>query len=432
MKIFARSVIYKKNKLLKMYSGITQKGVSILYLYTKPKNFIKEMDENEQAVAKQKSKKSKNINLIFFLVNIGLLAGILISQMSQQEDMSISALINSTFSPALLLFAVFVWFVVQVNDAFRINLLVKRSSGRSRPFLSFKTNAIGRYYDAITPMSTGGQPFQVFYLKNRGINVAAAISVPMGKYVINQLCLSVVWTVCLIFALTSEGGLTTVLCVVGWVMNSLLMVAIIILSVNQRVGTKLVVGIMKLLQKMKIIKNYEKSYNQVIKVVTDFQVTLKNFAKDGWTFFKLIFSNLISMILNYSMAFLVYCMMIGYFDFSMWWQMFLLSVMIDMAASFVPLPGGTGVTELSFTALFAGLISPAAMLTWALIFWRVLTYYIILIQGIVVMAYDNAIGNRKYLWLKKKWELEAESISFAQDKLHEFSVEKKKKSGHIF
>ena len=432
MKIFARSVIYKKNKLLKMYSGITQKGVSILYLYTKPKNFIKEMDENEQAVAKQKSKKSKNINLIFFLVNIGLLAGILISQMSQQEDMSISALINSTFSPALLLFAVFVWFVVQVNDSYRVNLLVKRSSGRSRPFLSFKTNAIGRYYDAITPMSTGGQPFQVFYLKNRGINVAAAISVPMGKYVINQLCLSVVWTVCLIFALTSEGGLTTVLCVVGWVMNSLLMVAIIILSVNQRVGTKLVVGIMKLLQKMKIIKNYEKSYNQVIKVVTDFQVTLKNFAKDGWTFFKLIFSNLISMILNYSMAFLVYCMMIGYFDFSMWWQMFLLSVMIDMAASFVPLPGGTGVTELSFTALFAGLISPAAMLTWALIFWRVLTYYIILIQGIVVMAYDNAIGNRKYLWLKKKWELEAESISFAQDKLHEFSVEKKKKSGHIF
>ena len=415
-----------------MYSGITQKGVSVLYLYIRPKNFTKEMDENEQAVAKQKSKKSRNINLIFFLVNIGVLAGILISQISQQEDMSFSALINSTFSPGLLLFAIFVWFVIQVNDAYRVNILVKRSSGRSRPFLSYKTNAIGRYYDSITPMATGGQPFQVFYLKNRGINVAAAISVPMGKYVINQLCISFVWTVCLIWALTSSAGLTTVLCVVGWVMNSLLMVAIIVLSINQRVGTKIVVGIMKLLQKMKIIKNYEKSYNQVIKIVTDFQVTIKNFVKDGWTFFKLIVSNMASMILNYSMAFLVYCMMIGWFDFSMYLEMFLLSVMIDMAASFVPLPGGTGVTELSFTALFAGLISPAAMLTWALIFWRILTYYIVLIQGIVVMAYDNAIGNRKYLWLKKKWELEAESISFAQDKLHEYTVEKKKKTGQLF
>lgn len=432
MKNFSKPVIYKKNKLLKMYSGITQKGVSVLYLYIRPKNFTKEMDENEQAVAKQKSKKSRNINLIFFLVNIGVLAGILISQISQQEDMSFSALINSTFSPGLLLFAIFVWFVIQVNDAYRVNILVKRSSGRSRPFLSYKTNAIGRYYDSITPMATGGQPFQVFYLKNRGINVAAAISVPMGKYVINQLCISFVWTVCLIWALTSSAGLTTVLCVVGWAMNSLLMVAIIVLSINQRVGTKIVVGIMKLLQKMKIIKNYEKSYNQVIKIVTDFQVTIKNFVKDGWTFFKLIVSNMASMILNYSMAFLVYCMMIGWFDFSMYLEMFLLSVMIDMAASFVPLPGGTGVTELSFTALFAGLISPAAMLTWALIFWRILTYYIVLIQGIVVMAYDNAIGNRKYLWLKKKWELEAESISFAQDKLHEYTVEKKKKTGQLF
>ena len=432
MKNFSKPVIYKKNKLLKMYSGITQKGVSVLYLYIRPKNFSKEMDENEQAVAKQKSKKSRNINLIFFLVNVGILAGILISQISQQEDMSFSALINSTFSPAILLFAVFAWFMTQVIDSYRINLLVRRSSGRSRPFLSFKTNAIGRYYDAITPMSTGGQPFQVFYLKNRGINVAAAISVPMGKYVINQICLSVVWTVSLIFALASPTGLTTVLCVVGWAMNSLLMVAIVILSINQRVGTKIVVGVMKLLQKMKIVKNYEKSYNQVIKVVTDFQVTIKNFAKDGWTFFKLIAANLLSMLIGYSMAFLVYCMMIGWFDFSMYWQMFLLSVMIDMAASFIPLPGGTGVTELSFTALFAGLISPASMLTWALIFWRIITYYIVLVQGIVVMAYDNMVGNRKYLWLKKKWELEAESISFAQDKLHEFSVEKKKKNGQLF
>ncbi|MBR2053021.1 MAG: hypothetical protein IJ959_02575, partial [Clostridia bacterium] len=61
-----------------------------------------------------------------------------------------------------------------------------------------------------------------------------------------------------------------------------------------------------------------------------------------------------------------------------------------------------------------------------------LTYYITLIQGILVMAYDNAIGNRKYSWLKKKWELQAESVTFAQDKLHEFSAEKKRKSGQIF
>lgn len=414
-----------------MYVGIAQKGVPVLYLSCKPKNFRKEFDEAEQAVAKQKSKKNKHLNLVFFLINLFVIAIIMGVQMGK-EDMSISTLLESTFSPILLLLALLLWFVIQCVDGYRINLFVKHASGRSRPFLSYKTNAIGRYYDAITPMSTGGQPFQVFYLKNRGLNVAAAVSVPVGKYVVNQLCISVLWTICLIVGFATSAGFTQVLCFVGWAMNSLLMVAVAVLSINQRVGKKIVVFVLRALQKVKIIKDYEKRYNQVIKIVTDFQVTLKSFLKDGWLFAKLIITNVFAILLHYSIAFMVYCVMAGQIDFSMFWEIFLLAVMIDMAASFIPLPGGTGVSELSFTALFAAVISPASMLTWALLIWRFLTYYIILIQGLIVMAYDNAIGNRKYSWLKKKWELQAESITFAQDKLHEFSPEKKKKAGQIF
>ena len=431
MKKENKPVVYKKNKLIKMYVGIAQKGVPVLYLSCKRKNFRKEIDEAEQAVAKQKSKKSKYINLIFFLVNLCVI-GIIFGTQMGKEDMSITTLLGSSFSPLILLVALGFWFVIQCVDGYRINLLVKNSSGRSRPFLSYKTNAIGRYYDAITPMSTGGQPFQVFYLKNRGLNVAAAVSVPIGKYVINQLCISFLWTVCLIIGLATSSGFTQVLCIVGWVMNSLLMVAVIILSINQRVGKKIVVFILKALQKVKIIKDYEKRYNQVIKIVTDFQVTLKSFLKDTKLFIKMIITSTLSIFLHYSLAFLVYCVMIGHFDFSMYWQIFLFAVMIDMAASFIPLPGGTGVSELSFTSLFAVLISPSSMLTWALLLWRFLTYYSILIQGILIMAYDNAIGNRKYSWLKKKWELQAESISFEEDKLQEFNPDKKRKTGQIF
>lgn len=427
-----KSKIYCKNKLLKMYSGMAQKGTAVLFLFTKPKNFRKNMDEAEQAVAKQKSKKTRSMNLIFFLINILVLAIILVVQISQQEDMSISTLLNSDFSPPILLFTLFVWFISQMSDTYRVNLLVKMSSGRSRPFLSYKTHAIGKYYDSITPMATGGQPFQIFYLKNRGLNVASAISVPMGKWVINQLCISVVWTVCLIVGFATNAGFTKILCLVGWIINSFLMVAIILVSVNQKVGKKIVFVLMRFLHKIRLVKDYEKRYNQVLSVVTDFQVTVRNFVKDAWNFAKLLGSNLFSMLLNYSMAFLVYCIMVGWFDFSMYWQILLLSVMIDMAASFVPLPGGTGVNELSFAALFASIISPAALLTWALIIWRFFTYYIFLVQGLLVMTYDNVLGNRKYLWLKKKWELEAESMTFEQDKIHEYNTEKKKKTGQIF
>lgn len=51
------------------------------------------------------------------------------------------------------------------------------------------------------------------------------------------------------------------------------------------------------------------------------------------------------------------------------------------------------------------------MLTWALLLWRFMTYYIYILQGLVVLVHYNVIGNKKYKWLKKKWELEAESTS---------------------
>ena len=63
MKKELKPVVYIKNKHIKMYVGIAQKGVPVLYLSCKRKNFRKEFDEAEQTVAKQKSKKSKLISV---------------------------------------------------------------------------------------------------------------------------------------------------------------------------------------------------------------------------------------------------------------------------------------------------------------------------------------------------------------------------------
>lgn len=421
--------IYQYNKLLKVYSGISKKGVSVLYLYTAPKFFRKNIDEAEQAVAKQKSKKRKYTSLIFFIINIVVIGVILGIQIGNQGDMSITTLLNSTFSPSIFLLIIIVWVFSQIMETFRTNVLVKQSTGRSRPFLSYKTNAIGKYYDCITPMSTGGQPFQIFYMTRRGLNAASAISVPMGRYVIGQLCISFFWTICLIIGLTTDLGANfnyiKPLCIIGWFLNAIIMVAVTVLSVNQRLGKKIVVFVFKFLQKIKIVKNYEKQYNQVIKTVNDFQVTIKNFTKDFWTFLLLIGITLLNIFINYLTTFLVYCCLVGFMDYSMLPTIFILSVMIDIAASYMPLPGGTGVSELSFAALFAIIVfSNGVMLTWALLIWRFMTYYIYLLQGIIIMAYDNVWGNKKYLWLKKKWELETESISFTQTKLHEYTLEK--------
>ena len=428
--------VYRKIKTLKPHSAENTKQGTKLFLSTVKKHFRKDLDQAEQTVAKQKTKKNKYVNLIFFLINLVVIGVILGIQIGQSEDMSFTALLTSTFSLEIFALMLFMWFVIQGMESLRMNILIRQSTGRSRPFLAYKTHAYGKYYDSITPMASGGQPFQIFYMTKRGLNAASAISVPMGKYVVQTMCTSFLWTIAVIASffvdLGSNFNFIRPLCIIGWAINATIMVGVLLLSVNQRLGKKLVVWALKFLQKIKIIKDYEKRYNQVIKVVTDFQVTIKNYAKRIWSFLLQMTISLTVLVINYSFPFLVYSCLIGYFDFSMYFTLLLLSILIDMAASFVPLPGGTGVNELSFTALFAMVFSSNVMLTWALLLWRFMTYYAYLLQGLFVLVYDNVIGNKKYKWLKKKWELEAESINFTEEKIHEYNQNKNKSQRTIF
>ena len=71
----------------------------------------------------------------------------------------------------------------------------------------------------------------------------------------------------------------------------------------------------------------------------------------------------------------------------------------ELITMFIPLPGGSGVAELSFTTLFFAMF-PETYIFWAMIFFRVFTYYIYIAQGMLVHIYDIVIGNKfndKYL-----------------------------------
>src|SRR5690606_13797115 len=126
-----------------------------------------QISEAEQAVAKQKSKKSKLSTFLLFIVNIVIIGLILVYQLSQEGAISISELLAFKLNYWFLITCVLLFVIMMFLKSLRFNVLIKKSTGRSRPFLSYKVAVIGRHYECITPMATGGQPFQVFYLNKR-------------------------------------------------------------------------------------------------------------------------------------------------------------------------------------------------------------------------------------------------------------------------
>src|SRR5699024_156595 len=114
----------------------------------------------------------------------------------------LSTLFNSGFNFWFLVLTLFIFALTMFTETFRTSILINHTSGKWRPFLSYKVSAVGRYYDVITPLATGGEPFQILYLKNRGLSVSSAISVPMGRYVLCQLASILMSTIVLILAAT--------------------------------------------------------------------------------------------------------------------------------------------------------------------------------------------------------------------------------------
>lgn len=380
------------------------------------------LDEYEQTVSKQGSKKSKIINIVFFIVNIAVVAGILVYQISKEPLMPITGRVDA---PSLLL-AVLLFGIVMFAETLSISYLLKVSTGKWRLGLGYKTAEVGRYYDNVTPMSSGGQAFQITYLKNRGVALHTALSVPLAKYIFCQIAWTLISLICLIISSVdkSYGTFVSVMSIIGFILSTVVLGATLFLCVCKTVGKKLVVKILKLLYKMKIIKNYDKQYEKITKYISDFQDVMKQYASSPKDFLIELLLCLVKFIANYSIPFFVVKFFVPGLEGGMFVKLLVMSVLVDLSSSFFPMPGGTGLNEISFSAAFSSIVSAEGVLVWVLLLWRFFSYYVYLIQGICIISYDIAYGNRKYKWQVRKDNLVEESKVFKQEQIDKFRTDR--------
>lgn len=67
-------------------------------------------------------------------------------------------------------------------------------------------------------------------------------------------------------------------------------------------------------------------------------------------------------------------------------EVIVLHVMIVMIVSLFPIPGGSGGAEYSFKTLFATYVASPTQLILGMLLWRILTYYLGMVLGIVALA----------------------------------------------
>ena len=416
-------VIYKKGKIHRFVSNYGASVTEDTKFFEKSltvTNLINEANETDQKVLKQssdKSKKKKKIwNFLYFIINIAVIVLVLGIQLSQEADPweSLSEILDANWWFILAAFGVFA--IGMILDQLRFAVLIHKATGVFRINLAYKVSAQGKYYDVITPLSTGGQPFQVLYLNKYGIKAGQGISIVMAKYIFYQLVYFVGATFFLFrstfFAdvISDYNLLSGTVLTFSWIGYACIAVVIFLIgfiSLNRRAGAGFVVGILKLLSKIKIgkfriIKDYKKSFQSVMRTVNSWQKTTKQYSKSAGVIIVNVVCSIIYYLLSFSMLFFIYCAFEGWHP-EMWLDIISMGILIDLASLFNPLPMGTGTAELSFTALVAVLFSSSGAVVWALLIWRFLTNYIYLLQGFFLLSYDYAIGNRRLEKNKEFW-----------------------------
>ncbi len=379
------------------------------------------VEEASKEVSKSSSKKTKIKNILFFIFNLALVAGILIWNVMTTDDFS--ALDVSKVSLLNFLYVLLFLAVIVILDVMSVHRMIYRKTMRSRWKTSYKALGVMRYYDAVTPMSSGGQAFMVTYLTARDIPGSTSLSIPISKLLFQNISWITITGVCLVLSFARDmGSLVSAASIIGFILALGMVLFIMFVSFSKKLGNKLVSWGVKLCAKMHIVKNYDKTYAKVKNFVEDYQNIMKEYSHAKFDVFIQLVLHAARSVCLFSIPYFIYKIFpfeeaAGY-PMGDYGTFFIYTAMIDLASSFIPLPGGTGMNEITFSFLFSSYLGGNTF--WALLLWRFCSYYFYLLQGIGILAYDTVYGNRKYRWVKKCRELQDESQEFRKIQIDNF------------
>lgn len=358
---------------------------------------VKKLEEAKENVKQSSNKTKIYFYTLFLIINLACFSVILFMLSSSAINF------NDAIKAGNLgwIFAAFLSFIVVILiESLMFSVILKKSSNRFRFPLNFKTVAIGRYYDCITPFKGGGQPFQIYYLNRFGEKGKHAASVPISKFVINQF-VYLVFIVLLLFNIknvnlvssSTFSRIVNVAAYVGLGFQVLWLITILFLSYSKKIGPALVIGVLKILAFFRIVKDYRLTYIKVLKFVKEYQYTMRKCMSNIWLFLYLVVSNALIMLIRWSVPFFLYCGLKGW-DGSMYFSMLAYSMLLELALGFWILPGNVIFADVSFLAFFRPVFGDN-LIFWALLFWRIITYYAYIFLGAVVKSYDVV----KYSWV---------------------------------
>lgn len=338
----------------------------------------------------KKHPRLKNILGIFFL----FLLTTLVLYFLLKDDFSniISEILSANIFLLVIafLFSMLYWFfksIVLYNFTRKFN---NNYSFRS----AFRTQAVTQFFNAVTPFSSGGQPFQIYSLKKNGLTISNATNVTIEEFVVYQIALVFLGILAIlgnhIFNIFPYDGVLSKLVLLGFSINTLVIIILFIIAFGKKSNQFLVKIAINILTFFKIVKDRDKVLENWSNYINNFHAGAKILIANKRDFALNILYSFLGLICLYVIPLWVLFSMGDFTSFNAL-QAIIASAYVMLIGSFVPLPGGTGGIEYGFIKFFGVFIISDSKLRALMLLWRFITFY----MGIIVGGIALNIKERK-------------------------------------
>lgn len=321
-------------------------------------------------------------HLLGVLIVLGISSAVIYHEL---KNTPLNELINAAKNINILFFALvlLVMIISYICEASIIAVLEhQKKEPKHSKWSFFRIPLIQALFNAITPMSTGGQPSQLVAMIQMGIEGGRATSILLMKFIIYQICVlfAYVFTIAFGFHMVIQkfSGLA-IFILIGFIIHISSIIFLLAIMFAYNWTKKITLWIMNFLEKFfkksKVEKWRESTMNQIDSFYREGQ-NLKHQKK------KLIMASALTigqLLCFYSIPYLI---LLSLNISTSWISVTEMNVMIIMFMAIIPIPGASGGAEFSFQTLFSTFISSNILLVLGMFLWRFTTYFFGMILGI--------------------------------------------------
>jgi len=246
----------------------------------------------------------------------------------------------------------------------------------------FRIPIIQALFNAITPMSTGGQPSQLAAMVQMGIEGGRATSLLLMKFIIYQIVVFFAYVFAIVTGfhmVATKFSALAAFIVLGFLIHISSIVFLLAIFFAYNWTKKAANWLMNLLEKFISEKRVEKWRKATTEKIDTFYTESQKLKKEKKKLWLSAGLTVLQLLFFYSIPYMVLLTLNVHAD---WLAVTQMNIMIIMFMAIIPIPGASGGAEYSFQTLFSTFVSSHGALVLGMFLWRFATYFFGMILGI--------------------------------------------------